>query len=133
MATTGRHSLPVPACKPHPLNSTSDFEDLLPPQEYNDCHSCGYVQVWSESVGCVEGVWRGSVWSGSVGVWRKVWGCEGVRSDVMYHDLTSPLVQTWTPSSCSTLGWYIWLCWSLLWPKLSRSHFLWEGPSPSTR
>ena len=68
MATTGCHSLPVPACKPHPLNSTSYFKDLLPPQEYNDCHSCGYVQVWRGSVG----VWRGSVgvWRGSVGVWR---------------------------------------------------------------
>ena len=57
MVTTGGHSFLLPAGKPHPLNGTNDPEDLLPPQEYHDHHSCGYpymcgVGVWGEGVGC---------------------------------------------------------------------------------
>ena len=42
MVTAGGHSFTIPACKPHPLNSPGDLEDLLPPEEHNDGHSCGY-------------------------------------------------------------------------------------------
>ena len=53
MVTTGGHSFLLPAGKPHPLNGTNDPEDLLPPQEYHDHHSCGYPYMCGdEVVGC---------------------------------------------------------------------------------